>query len=343
MPKTRLVACGVFSLWVLTIAAKVCAAGVVCPVCGQVFDESTPVCPNDGTDLKLLGKPATQDGDIAAPSNDTVEKDTGPGRGTTEENAPEASAVSASSGGYKRHEADGERKVLEEADTTVYSDRLSRLPTDTRTVGPARRKRANDKEARMSQTAEENAAFFSGYDKKRRLLRQERRADRPSEEAAERERALVREQILNSSTAPLASVGARFFFLGEGRSLGWTGGAEIDFHFVRRRVRAGASAFLGIRNPNARKEPLFLERLSLGAQLPGRFSPFIVAKGGIGALATNRFRTDLAYLMTSIGIEAGVDAWINPWLVLEPSFGFERYMVKNAYWNSFTWKLAVGF
>lgn len=314
------------------------ASGVVCPVCGQVIDDGTVLCPNDGTDLKLLGKPPEANGDTektAAPANKS-----GSDAGVSAGEPPE---TAFSTGGYKRHDEAGERRVVEEKSSDGYSDRRSRLPKDSRTAAPQKKKRHSATVETSNVEAEDDSGFFADYEKKRRYIWLSRKNAAQVSAQSEEEAARIRAQLLRSLAAPIASLGGRVFFMGEEDHLGPVSGAEIDFQLARYHLRAGFSTFLGIRALEARNELVFLESLSIGAQIPSRFSPFFIAKGGLGMIATERFETDQAYLLTAFGAEAGLDAWVHPWLSITPSFGFMRCTVNNAYWNSFTFKLAVGF
>lgn len=312
------------------------ASGVVCPVCGQVIVDGTAVCPNDGTDLKLLGKPHDSNAASGDPGDTDSEIPAGPSASERSEAAPET-------GGYKRHDEDGERRVAEEKSSDGYSDRRSRLPKDSRTAAPQKRRRHSTRVEQREIEVEDDSGFFADYERKRRYSWTARenaaRVTTQNSENAARARA----RLLQSLAAPIASLGARVFFMGEEKHIGPVSGAEIDLQLARYRLRAGFSTFLGIRALAARNELVFLESLSIGVQIPSRFSPFIIAKGGLGMIATERFETDRAYLLTGFGAEVGIDSWIHPWLSITPSLGFMRSTVNNAYWNSFTFKLAIGF
>ena len=321
-------------------AGNVWALDVQCPVCGQTFEEGTGVCPNDGTDLKLLGKlPSTDTDGTEAPDTDTPDADEDAEKKDSAESAPKAN------GGYRRRDDSGAGKPVDEknASAGAYSDRQSRLPGDSRTAAPEKRRKKRVRREMPRKDYVNDKAFFADYQRKQQYLWDERRTARLSAAKAGRDREAARRELLNNLAAPITSLGARLFFMGEGRHPGPVSGAEIDVQLSRYRLRAGFSTFLGIRALEDRNELIFLESLSVGAQIPSRFSPFIIAKGGIGLAAVERFETDRAYLLTSIGTEAGVDAWVNPWLSIAPSIGFVRTTMDNVYWYSVTFKLAVGF
>ena len=81
----------------------------------------------------------------------------------------------------------------------------------------------------------------------------------------------------------------------------------------------------------------------MGVQYPWRFSPYALVRGGVGVHSSERFGGDIAHLMTGIGVEAGVDSWINEWVSVGLGLGYLRTVIGDAYWNSFTAKLSVGF
>ena len=318
------------------------ALDVQCPVCGQTFEEGTAVCPNDGTDLKLLGKkpPPDTDADSDAPPEMDSEAS------SVEMSSSKASGASTGNGGYRRRDDNDARKPPEDKNSSegAYSDRRSRLPGDSRTAAPEKRRRRRVHREDPHKASVDDSKLFDDYRRKQRYLWDERRTARLSAAQADRDRKAARKKLLDSLAAPITSLGARIFFMGEGRHPGPVSGAEIDLQLARYRLRAGFSTFLGIRALNSRNELIFLESLSVGAQIPARFSPFIIAKGGLGMAAADRFETDRAYLLTSLGMEAGMDAWVHPWLSITPSLGFIRTTMNNdVYWYSVTFKLAVGF
>ena len=150
-------------------------------------------------------------------------------------------------------------------------------------------------------------------------------------------------RILNHMGAPLASLGFRVFWMAEGNDSGPVGAAEVEVNLVRYRLRAGVSTLLGLRDLESRNELIFLGNMSIGIQSPKRFSPYIVAKGGIGMSKTERFYTDQLYLLSSLGAEVGVDAWVTRWIAVTPGMGYMRCTADNAYWHSFTGKISIGF
>jgi hypothetical protein len=321
---------------VSAIAFSSHAAGIVCPVCGQTIDEGITVCPNDGTNLKLLGKPVgAKDTDPASDKEANV--------ADTEDEGTIMPAEPEGSGGYRRHDENGSKKNNGEKNSKSFSDRRSRLPKDSRTQTQVRKKKVESKESEPRQIVEDDSGFFADYEKKRRFISDERRRAEQEVKEAGKSRKAARDKLLHSLAAPITSLGARIFFLGEEDHAGPVSGAEIDIHLARYRLRAGLSTFLGIRALSERNELVFLEGLTVGAQLPGRFSPFIIARGGLGMVAAERFSMDQYYLLTAFGTEVGLDAWVHPWLSISPSVGFVRCTIENAYWNSFTAKIAFGF
>lgn len=309
-----------------------CAAGIAeaaekvrCPVCGQIFDDDVDVCPNDGTDLGAEGKPVEHGPEPVPAEEPDGAQDDGEG--------PKPK--------YTRHDVDGERRRADEAEPD-YGDRHARLGEDRRgdeAVEHKRRQRAE----REAELAAEDERLRSEFETRRRRM-WEGRQRRAEEErrAAEGFESLMRTSLWGRG-APLTSVGARFSWMGEGDDSGPVSSAEIDVNLLKTRVRVGLSSSIGVRALDHRDDLLFVESVSAGVQLPWRFSPYIVARAGVGGLVQNRFGRDLVYVVRAFGAEAGLDCRVTRTLVVTPSFGYTSYGIDNAIWNSFTAKLSVGF
>lgn len=305
------------------------AGEVVCPVCGQVFPSKTKTCPDDGTDLKLLGNPAEDDS-----SDDTDSED-----GEEEKGDPSPSKPS----GYKRHDRGGDRKRTSTSESGYsYSDRDSRIKARRGRVSAEERTQREMEERRRAFLKEEQR-LLDDFERQRTGAWEERHLIRHEQIRAAEGRLAAREHLLNGLGAPLTSLGYRMFWMGEGNDSGAVNAAEIDVNLARYRLRAGLSTLIGMRFLSGRSDLVFLEHISVGFQWPARFSPFALVRGGVGILASERFGADLMYLMTSFGVEAGIDSWITPWIAVTPSMGYERIMVESAYWNSFTFKISLGF
>jgi hypothetical protein len=148
---------------------------------------------------------------------------------------------------------------------------------------------------------------------------------------------------LNSLSAPRISLGFRMFWMREGNDPGPVSAAEVDVNFAKYWFRSGLSALFGGRPIQEQHDFVFLTHLSAGFQWPHRFSPFLVLRGGIGMLTSDRLQTDRAYLLTSVGFDAGMDTWLTPWIAISVTTGYERCMMENANWNSVTYKISIGF
>jgi len=301
------------------------AARIRCPVCGQILPESTEVCPNDGTDLGIAGSPVEE-----APEAATA--------------AGEEDAQGEDVGGYKRHDLDeGGRQRSDEAGGG-YSDRHRRIGDERR--GPEQaEKRRKERERRRREFGEEDEAIRSRFEEGRQEMW--RRRHRSAQEERERREAegfeMLRRRTLWGQAAPLASIGMRLSWMGEGTDSGPVAGAEMEFNPLKGRFRLGGALFLGARNLTDREDALFLGTLSVGLQRPWRYSPYLIARGGIGALMSNRSGEDLTYLAASVGVEGGIDSRVTRSLVITPSLGYVRHYVRDAHWDSFTVKLSVGF
>ena len=313
------------------------AGVVVCPVCGESFDDSLGECPNDGTDLRLLGKdkpPSSPDNE--APSQKEPDPD-----GANPENAAKSKKGPIL---YNRHDEGGSRKIAEsEENGAGYSDRQSRLPKDSRMKNAPKPKRDHSTSMEQSRAAPDDSAVLDDFERRRKHSWEEWENIRLQNSKLEEHRAAVRRKLLMSLGAPLTSLGGRIFWMGESNYPGPVGAAEIDVNIIRYKVRAGMSTLLGIRALNSRNDLVFLESLNIGMQWPGRFSPYVIAKGGVGVLATSRSGVDDAYLLSAFGTETGIDVWLHPWLAITPSVGYMISFTNDKYWNSFTCKVAVGF
>jgi hypothetical protein len=314
------------------------AGTIVCPVCGERFDDKVEVCPNDGTDLRLLKRKDSGEKEAEA-HTDSSSSD------------PKAAPASPTEGGekkeeplrFKRHDQGGERKIVPSKENGGYSDRQSRLPGDTRVGNVVKPKKPLHKSTLTPPPKRSDKQVLAAFERERRSSWEERESIRLRESHIKSDRASTHRKLLGSMAAPLTSLGGRIFWLREGRQPGPVGATEIDINVIRYYIRAGFSTLVGIRTLKVRNELVFLESLSAGLQWPGRFSPFVVANGGIGILATNRFGVDQVYLFSAVGASVGIDAWVHPWLAVTPSFGYLRCVVRDIYWHTITFRVAIGF
>jgi len=297
------------------------AEKVRCPVCGQIFDEKVDVCPNDGADLRVEGKPVED-----APAPQETEGEEG-----DEDQPPK----------YTRHDVGGDRQRAD-GEEIGYGDRRARFGEERRGEEASERRKRQRAE-RERQFAEADARLRAEFESRRRRMWEGRQRRAEEERRAAEGFDSLRRTSLWGRGAPLTSVGARFSWMAEGDDPGLVSSAEIDVNLVKTKVRVGLSSSIGVRALERRDDLLFVESVSLGAQLPWRFSPYIVARAGVGALVTNRFGEDLTYVVRTLGAEAGLDCRLTRWLVVSPSFGYAMYAIDAAHWNSFTARLSVGF
>lgn len=309
------------------------AGEVKCPVCGEVFDDAQGECPNDGTDLRLVGVRIEKPGD--AP--DTAE--TAPG-----EEPVEGEGEPAGGPRYTRHDQGGDRQAVSQEEAPTYTDRRSRIHEERRGgTTAAERTKQEDRAARQRAFEEEDRRLLAEIAVRRGRIASWRESGRLAAVEGEKGRLAAETRLLYSLAAPLTSFGVRMLWMGEGRSAGPVSSAEIDINLARYRLRAGFSTLLGIRSVTGRNDILFLESVAVGFQWPWRFSPFLLARGGIGVLVSERFGHDIVDLVTSLGAEVGIDCWATPWFAITPSVGYARVTASDAYWNTFTAKLSVGF
>ena len=308
------------------------AAKVRCPVCRQVFDENVKVCPDDGTDLTLLGQVVEEES-----------KDDGPEPEAIEESPYEDEKTAGGSGKYKRHDLGGDRQRAEAEEEHVYSDRYKRVGEGRRSPDAAAERRKKAREKRKAQFDEDDTGLKSKFEEDRRNVWRRRWQRAYDEELEARDVAYLEWLSLWGKGAPIASLGARVSWMGEGSDPGFVTGPEIDINILLKKIRLGLSTTIGFRILSDRTDKIFMEHVSVGIQMPWRFSPYLVARAGLGPLVSNRFGTDLTYLVRALGAESGLDCRVNRSLVITPSVGYVRYVVDDAYWNSFTAKLSVGF
>jgi hypothetical protein len=323
----------------LLLGAIVCAAAVLlagpaladrvrCPVCGEEFEtEETQVCPNDGTDLRRDGQP------VQAPAGG-------------EDAAAEApSTAPGAAPKYRRHDLGGERKRADEAGE-AYSDRERRIGEERRgqaAAAAAAQKRQKEREREQAEFAAEDERLREGFEERRLALAEQRLNSAMAEWRSGRERSWRDRKSLWERAAPLTAVGLRLSWMGEDGHPGPLTGAEIDLNPIKARLRVGLSSFIGVRQLADRGELAFIEHVSVGFQIPWRYSPYLLARGGIGVLAGERFGETLNRLVRSAGMETGIDCHVTETMIVTPTVGYARYVVDDAYWDTVTLRLSVGF
>lgn len=317
-----------FALALLLAGAAASADRVRCPVCGQAFDDSVEICPNDGTDLSLEGVP--------------VDEEEPEGKEADEPAAEEEGDLPAPK--YKRHDLGGERKRTDTSEQgDDYSDRKRRIGEERRGPELAAARRRKARARRLRRFAEKDARLRGEFEQRRTEAVADRRRRALDEWRAGRARLARERKALWWGAAPVTSVGVRLAWMGEDGNPGPLAGAEIDFNPLSGVLRAGVSSFVGVRSLPSRGELVFLESISLGVQLPWRFSPYAIARFGIGALVAERFGEQLTSMTRLAGAEAGVDCRVSESLIVTPSLGYARIVVDDAFWDSATLKLSIGF
>jgi hypothetical protein len=142
---------------------------------------------------------------------------------------------------------------------------------------------------------------------------------------------------------PVVSMGVRLSFMGEGAHAGPVTGSEVDVNFIRSTVRVGLSSFAGVRRLADRRDLLFVESVALGVTYAFRWSPFLLARFGMGALLSERFGEDTVHLLRAMGFEAGFDCRAGAHAIITPAIGYTRYSIADAGWDSVSLKISVGF
>ncbi len=306
------------------------AAKIRCPVCRQVFDDKVKVCPDDGTDLTLSGQVVEEEA-TDDPAPEAIEE------------SPYDDEEDSGGGKYKRHDLGGDRRRIEAEEGHVYSDRYRRVGEGRRSPEATAERRKKAREKRKVEFDEKDAGLKSEFEDNRRNMWLRRRQRAFDDKLEAQDVAYLEWLSLWGRGAPIASLGARVSWMGEGSDPGFISGPEIDINILRRKIRLGLSTTMGFRILPDRTDMIFMEHVSVGVQLPWRFSPYLIVKMGLGPLASNRFGNDLTYLVRALGAESGLDCRVARSLVITPSVGYVRYVVDDAYWNSFTAKIAVGF
>ncbi|MCU0662553.1 MAG: hypothetical protein MUC50_09540 [Myxococcota bacterium] len=313
-------------LCLLVLPGEALADLVKCPVCGQVFGREVKTCPNDGTNLELLGKPIESE----KPAAQTKAEETSP---------PTDDAASSK---YKRHDQNGERRATPRPRVDTYSDRHARLVGDRR-GGPTEEEREDLGEKARAEYEAKDRSAAEQFRRQREQAWGLRRQEQEDASALRRELLARRDELLASLAAPLTSLGTRLWWMQEGQKPGAVLSGELDVNLVRNVFRLGLSTSLGIRFLENRGDILFLETLVFGVQLPWRFSPFVVGRAGLGGLSTELGQESMVNPLGMFGAEVGLDVWTNPWLCLTPNLGYSFLLDGEDMWHSFTAKLSVGF
>ncbi|MBN2344199.1 MAG: hypothetical protein JXX29_18245 [Deltaproteobacteria bacterium] len=314
------------------VAGPVAAGQRRCPVCNQFFDDSIEICPNDGTDLKLLGEKVEPAGAPEPETSDSAEK--------SAETSPDNGETNNEERKYIRHDRGGKRKRTapqedEDAAGSGRSDRQRRLRDERTGVAQVKKK-----ETPVDKNAVKDAALREEYRANKEKAIQEALAKKKTEAKPDPE--LERQKALWKQTAPYMSIGGRFSWMGEADKPGLVMGTEIDLNLLRTNVRVGLSSFIGVRHVS-RNELIFLENVSIGVQKPWRFSPYLSGHIGIGTIISQRFGEDITNLVRAVGIDAGIDCRLNNAFVVTPSVGYVRYAIRDVAWDSLTLKISLGF
>ncbi|HUT78327.1 MAG TPA: hypothetical protein VM285_11600, partial [Polyangia bacterium] len=228
----------------------------------------------------------------------------------------------------------------------TYSDRERRIGEERRgpaAAAAAAQKRRLEREREQAEFEEQDERLRQEFEERRLALEEKRQSSILAEWRSGRERSWRDRKSLWERAAPLIAVGVRLSWMGEDGHPGPLAGAEIDFNPIKTRLRVGLSSFIGVRRLVDRGELAFIEHVSAGLQIPWRYSPYLLARGGIGVLAGERFFEPVNHLLRTVGVDIGIDCHITDAIVVTPVIGYARYVINDAYWDSATLRLGVGF
>jgi hypothetical protein len=148
-------------------------------------------------------------------------------------------------------------------------------------------------------------------------------------------------------------LGYRYFRIQDslGRAQDWHL-ASLEVTPMRRYVRLNLITEFGIEGGPAaragdRADILLMERLGLGAQLPGVVTPFIEFQGGIGGARVELFgRNDLAMLY-ALGLDVGAQWAVTRWMYVHAAIGWIRptfvWPNRTSSFDRVAFKLGIGF
>ena len=317
------------SIGILVFSWTLQAEEIKCPVCHQSFSVDTEVCPNDGTDLKLRGVPIPSSAEAVRKESSVAPSDEAKGA----EDVPKGKSGASK---YKRRAAKRRSLQQKKPSSRGYSDRRSRIDGERGTAEAERRNRQREKEA----FEKEDVLLTNAFEERRAGL-WEAKPKPTSEGTAGLEGSVgIQKRLISSPSAPLTSLGFRMFWMGEGNDSGPVGSGEIEVNLARYWFRGGLSTLFGTRSVQERSDFLFLSHLSAGFQWPNRFSPFLVARGGLGLLSIS---SNQNHLLGSVGFDGGVDSWITPKIAISVSVGYKRLITEEAHWDSVSYRISVGF
>lgn len=247
---------------------------------------------------------------------------------------------------YKRHDKSGGRNGKKSGDKQRYQDRRSRIDREWegQEADAEKRRRNRAKEIEQKKQFEKkDKELLTQFQNQRQAAWKDRQVVTSNHYRVDDGGQVVKTNLLGKLSTPVASLGARVFWMGEGNDPGPVAATEIDVNLMRHYLRLGFSTLIGVRILPERDDLTFLENISVGISWPSRFSPYLVGRGGVGVMLSDRFGDERAFFLGSMGVEAGLDCWVNSWLDIAPALGYARLMVKGAYWDSFTAKIALGF
>lgn len=152
---------------------------------------------------------------------------------------------------------------------------------------------------------------------------------------------------------PRMKLSYRTFSVGEqgGREARWHAFA-VDRYFVSSLVRLGGG-FEGGFDSTPRSDFMLLTNLTVGVQYPCRLNPFLDSIYSFGLFRRDILHQDLYGFTYQIGLDAGVDFFVNLRFLLSAAIGWRRVVFRQVgdgetdsvylYFDSFTVRIGLGF
>jgi hypothetical protein len=126
----------------------------------------------------------------------------------------------------------------------------------------------------------------------------------------------------------------------------------VDRYFLSSLVRLGGGLEAGWES-TLRSDFMLLTDLTVGVQYPCRLNPFLDSTYSFGLYRRDILHQDLYGFTYHIGLDAGVDFFVNPRFLLSAAIGWRRVVFRQVgddetesvylYFDSFTVRIGLGF